>query len=198
MNAMTPNQQQSEFNKENAGANITPASRGPPRKAIVNPYDKKRSPVLQVDPLPDFVPGVYSARPLQPYQQVCQPSKEPLQLAQNSQSSTSSNSSASNSNCDDVTVGNLFSGLFDEELSRQSATKTWKRRDNGALIAKLEIPINQITEELVTDLATEVARKVLRDKELRKQIVLDMLPELAKCMCVTYNDPKPSKKRRSV
>lgn len=173
---------------------ITPCEKKQAARKIVNPYAKQKTPALQEAPLPSFHPGHFSAQPNQAYQQLSQPSgeeqenAEPL-LGQQTPTPTSSNSSS----CGEDNEDNNFSGLFDSDLSKQTATRTRKKR--GQLIAKLEIPINQISEELVSNLAAEVAKKVLKDKDFRKEMLKEFLPELAKCMCFTFTEPKAKKRR---
>lgn len=179
--------------KENA--TVTPNDNKKKSKVIVNPYAKRKSPVLHAPPLPAFVPGAYSAKPIVPYPQLSPQdsnnSDKTPEVLLLGQTTPSVNSNEPNS--DEENMGDMFAGLFDAALARQNSTTT--RKSRGCLIAKLEIPINQISEELVADLATEVAKKVFQDEHLRREIVMSLLPELAKGMAFTYTQPKPKKRR---
>ena len=178
-----------------------------PRKTVQNPYAKKNPSGLKENANVPFVPGAYSASPRVPFRELCTQPTQILRESRNEEERPGSvegrrtppmsQNSRGSSVESDVSSQEGFR-LFDEELARQSATRTRKSRERGSLVAKLEIPINQITEELVDSLAAEVARKLLEDKELRREMISELLPEMVRLMAVTLVEPKTKRARKSV
>ena len=184
----------------------------PSEKKISNPYAKK-FPLGTRNANVPFVPGSYSAKPKAPYTQAVESppaNTQHVEQGRNGQTGTPPLSQNEEESGSEESVEGFR--LVDAELARQSATKTRKKRDHGTLVAKLEIPINQITEELVRDLSSEVARRVLKDKEvtselgrrllkdkdLKREILSEILPELAKSMVLNFVEPKQKKSRKSI
>ena len=186
-------------NKENTGNQQT--------RVVVNPYAKppqqnthQNSTGFSFAP-PSFIPQA-AAIPVRPLNPVVRNFASTIVSEPNASLDVRAHSRASQGSDTSSTV-DLTEDLEEEDESsvacfeKLQPAKTRKRHKKGILSARIDFPVWQVQEEVVELLADEVAKKIVKNKNLVREMAQEMLPLIAKGMQVTYAAPGQSRKRRA-
>ena len=177
-------------------------------RVIVNPYAKpqqknpqQNSTGLSFAP-PSFIPqaAAIPIRPLNPVVRnfastVVSDPNEGLDVRTHSRASQGSDSSSTVDLTEDLEEEDESSVTCFEKLQ---PAKTRKRHKKGILSARIDFLVWQVQEEVVELLADKVAKKIVKNKNLVREMAQEMLPLIAKGMQVTYAAPTQSRQRRAL